>query len=139
MKNNLTTSTTVSVTNITPAQYEAITKLLQSTKGKTDAPQDTVSEEEEETFGKKPLSKKDLKNSSEEEEQEEEENEDDEDDEGLDFDTLKAAINKYGEKKPEQMRTILHSFNLKNTKELQQHSQKWEPVYRAVMAKLKKK
>lgn len=111
-------------------------------------PSKTVSPDEEEDFGKKPLKKKDLKSDDEDEEEEEdeenesesddeEEDEDEEEDDSLSFDEVSAAINKYGTKDAKGMKEIYSGFNLKNTKELKANPKKWEPVYRKVMAKLK--
>lgn len=111
-------------------EAEAPTK---KTRGKKAKPEATVSEEEEEEFGTKgALDEEEL-----EEEEESEEEESEEEESGLDWDELKAAINKYGEKKPEDMKAILLGFNMKSTKELEKHKNKWEPVYRKVMVKLK--
>jgi hypothetical protein len=104
-------------------------------------PAKTVSDDEEEDFGKKPLSKKDLSADDEEEESEEEETEESSDDEEeesdeLTFGDITDAINEYGEKHVDEMKAILLSHNIKSTKELKLHPKKWEPVYRKVMTKL---
>jgi hypothetical protein len=71
---------------------------------------------------------------------EESSEESDEDDEpAISFQDVRAALNKYGEKHPDQARAILSTFNIKSPKELSaKHNEKyWEPVYRKVMAKIK--
>lgn len=103
---------------------------------KKSKPAKTVSEDEEEEFGTKGAVDEDE---LEDEDEDAEESDDDaeEDEDALPWETVKEAINKYGNKKPDEMKAILLSFNFKSTKELQQHKVKWEPVYRKVMAKLK--
>lgn len=100
---------------------------------KKSKPAKTVSEDEEEEFGTKGAVDEDEL----EDEDAEESDDDAEDEDALPWETVKEAINKYGNKKPDEMKAILLSFNFKSTKELQQHKVKWEPVYRKVMAKLK--
>lgn len=111
-------------------------------------PAKTVSPDEDEDFGKKPLKKKDLKSDDEDESEEEDLDEEDEDesddgdpeeeeDDSLSFDEVSDVINKYGGKDAKGMKEIYSGFNLKNTKELKANPKKWEPVYRKVMAKLK--
>lgn len=147
-------SITVTIPNPTAGQLSALTDLMngveqnktasdaanQKKTSKRTTPEDTVDEEEEETFGNKKLTKKELAEKDEDEtdeETDETEEETDEDEDGLTFDQLTAAINKYGNKKPDEMKAILLGFNLKSTKELKQHKNKWAPVYTKVLAKLK--
>lgn len=114
---------------------------------KKDEPEDTVDEEEDEDFGKKTMKKKDLEEdedeleASDDAEDEEEETDEDDSEEGptVDFKTLRAAVNKYGEKAPDQMRAILAGFKIKSPKELSavKNEKHWDGVYRKVMAKLK--
>ena len=150
-----TNSITVTIPNPTTAQMNTIAGLLASmgeaaeTAPKKRAsrakPAKTVSDEEDEDFGKKAMTSKDVEdedNADDEEESEtESEEEDDEDGEeeepGVTFDEVKAAMNKYGEKFPDQMRAILLAHNLKSPKELKNHPKYWEPVYRKTMAKIK--
>lgn len=136
--------------NLTGMQVQNILNVLTETgsldipvskkAGKKSKPENTVSDEEDEDFGKKILSKKDLEEDSKDDaddSEDEEESEDDED--ALTFEEVKAALNKYGNKKPEEAKAILLGFNIKSTKELEKHKNKWEPVYRKIQAKLKKK
>lgn len=147
------TNISVTVQNPTTAQWRVLATLL--TEGGTERtdgdeheaseetpvrarrgrPAKTVSPDEDEDFGTSEISAKDLR----EEAEEEEETDEDEDSEELDWATLKAAVNEYGEKNVDGMKAILASFNLKSTKELKNSENKWEPVYRKVMAKLKRK
>lgn len=103
-------------------------------KTKTTKPAKTVSDDEDEDFGTEEMGSADL-----DEETETDEDAEDEDEATLTFDEVKAAVNKYGNKNADQMRAILHGFNLKSTKELERNKKYWEPVYRKVMAKMKKK
>lgn len=89
------------------------------------------SEEEEETT--------DSDDADEEEESEESEEESDSEDEqeeepAVSFAQVKAAIDKYGDKKPKTMKTLLSSFNLKSTAELKKNKKKWAPVLRKIKA-----
>lgn len=160
------TSITVTIPNPTAGQLAALTDILNAVEQNETStenaskvkrgrgrPAKTVSEDEDEEFGTKPLGKKDLKNdededeeteASESDEDEDESNdgneEEDDEEEGLSFDTVKAAINKYGEKKPDDMKAILASFGFKGTKQLSEAKpSKWQAVYDKVQAKLKKK
>jgi hypothetical protein len=120
----------ITIHNPTVGQLDAITKILGATQDtgsattvrtrKTTAPTPTVSDDEDEDFGKAAMSKDDI----------EEEN-------TVDWDDLKMAINTYGEVKPEAMKAILLSFNVKNTKELQTVPNKWGAVYAKVLSKIK--
>lgn len=150
----ITHSTSVTLHGITAEQFTAIQALLNGktatdTDEDTDAvdmtelkkkaakktkPAKTVSEDEDEDFGEKEMMGEDL-----DEDADEDADEDEDEEEGLTFEEVKAAINKYGNKHPDQMKAILLGFNFKSTKELKEHKAKWEPVYRKVMAKLKKK
>lgn len=127
---NETTDTTVGMTSDT-ASLAGITKARRGST-KTTNPAKTVSPDEDEDFATEALDEEDLDVTDDEDTDDETD-----EDEGLDFATVKAAINKYGEKKPNDMKTILSGFNLKSTKELQAKKTKWEPVYRKVMVKLK--
>jgi hypothetical protein len=75
----------------------------------------------------------------EESEEEESEEEEEETDENVSFNDVKAAIDKYGEKKPKAMKTLLASFNLKSTIELKKAKKKWAPVLRKINATFGKK
>lgn len=130
---------TVTIPNPTPAQLAALSAILDPRQEATNPPVTgrtrkskplpTVDEEESEDFGTKEMTEEELDETEHSEEEEEED--------GLTFDQVKAAINKYGEKNPDGMKAILLTFNVKTTKELSQHEKKWEPVYNKVMAKLK--
>jgi hypothetical protein len=109
---------------------------------------DLDDEEEDEAPAKKTKSKKSTKDTDADESEDEDEDTDsdesedesDEDDEpSVSFQDVRAALNKYGEKHPDQARAILSTFNIKSPKELAaKHNEKyWEPVYRKVMAKIK--
>jgi hypothetical protein len=110
---------------------EAPPKKKAAKKGK---PSKTVSDDEDEDFGTKGAVDEDE---LEEDDADESDDDAEEDEDALPWETVKEAINKYGNKSPDAMKAILLSFNFKSTKELQQHKVKWEPVYRKVMAKLK--
>lgn len=146
----LTYSLTIS--GLTAEQFSHVTALLKTTETpeKSDTidmtslkkvnPEKTVSEEEDADFGKKPLKAKDLEDDeAEEAEETEESNEEADEEPAITFADVRAALNKYGEKYPDQARAILLGFNIKNPKELSaQGNQKYfEPIYRKVMAKLK--
>lgn len=134
-----TTSMSVILNNVSPEQFEAINKLLAvdteetAAKAKRAKPTNTVSEEEDEDFGTSAMDEDDLTETEEDAVEEEEEPA------GVTFAELKAAINKYGEKHPDQMRAILAGFNIKSPKELAstKNEKYWQPVYEKVMAKLK--
>lgn len=146
-------SISITIPNPTAGQLAAIADIMNAVEQNTVAseaaakpkktrskPEKTVSEDEEEDFGKKEIEAEDLDDDGEDEEEEINSDGEEEDEAPpLSFDDVKAAINKYGEKKPDDMLAILHGFNIKSTKELQKHKSKWEPVYRKVMVKLKKK
>lgn len=160
-----TNTITVQLTGLTPTQYAGLYQMLhtetaatptKAKRAKKSAPEPTVDEDEDEDFGKKTLKKKDLSEDDEDEEEleasddeeaddEESDNEEsDEDAEDTDepsitFEELKAAVNKLGEKRPDEMRVILSSFNIKTPKELSsvKNEKYWEPIYRKVMVKLK--
>lgn len=148
---NQQTGMTVTIHNPTPAQLEWLTKKFSSpqdtdeettTTKKRSRPAKTVSDDEDKEFATKgsmtddDLSDDDAPEQSEDEETDEDEEEDETD--GLSFDEVKSAINKYGEKHPDEMKAILLGFNIKTTKELKMVQKKWGPVYTKVMAKLKK-
>lgn len=114
------------------------TRARRGSSKKTAAPEPTVSPDEERDFGETELSEEDLDVEVDEDTETEDESED-EDEETLDFAEVKQAINKWGKKNPKDMTAILLSFNVKTTPELQRQKSKWAPVYRKVMAKLKKK
>lgn len=144
-------------------QNETAQTAVTTKKTKRSKPLKTVSDDEDETFGTKAMSEDDLEDidtdedeapakktkskkavatdDDETDEDAETDTDSDEDDEepSVTFQEVKAAINKYGEKHPDQMRAILLAFNIKGPKELAaRHNEKyWEPVYRKVMAKLK--
>jgi len=153
MTAQLNRAVTVTIPNPTAAQMIAIAELLEAgAQNETAAeeaskpakkrgrPAKTVSDDEDEDFGKKELSEEDL-DEDEGEESDEESDEDAEDDEepSVTFAEVRGAINKYGEKHPDQMRAILLGFGLKGPKELSatKNQKHWEPIYRKVMAKLK--
>jgi hypothetical protein len=147
----------VNVNNLTPAQFAAIHKILTVTdqesedaapvkRAKKSKPAATVSDDEDEEFAKAPVRARELEEDEEVSEDDEDETEvaDDEDEDedeepSVTFAEVKAAINKYGEKHPDQMRAILLGFNIKGPKELaaKGNEKYWQPVYRKVMAKLK--
>lgn len=111
-------------------------------KKKRGRPAKTVSDEEDEDFGKKAMTEEDLEEeeSNDDGDSDTDDSDSDGDDDsegGLTFDEVREAVNKYGAKNPEGMKLILNSFNLKSSKELQKHKGKWEAVYRKTMAKLK--
>ena len=120
---------------------------MSALKEKKGRPAKTVSDDEDEDFGKKKMSKKDLEEedddveaAADDEGEEDNGNDDDTKDEpGVTFQELRAAINKYGEKKPADMRAILLSFNLKSPKELSSKGAEkyYDVIYRKVMSKLK--
>jgi len=131
----------VTLSGITSAQLAAIENLLSEEanppkKTKKAQPEPTVSEDEDEDFGKKAMTEEDL---DEDESDDEDEEEEEDDEPSVSFSDVRAALNKYGEKHPDQARAILSGFNIKNTKELaaKQNEKYWEPVYRKVMAKIK--
>lgn len=138
-----TTTLNVTLTGVTPTQFEALTKLLsgETPSKKKTTPQKTVSDDEDEDFGTKPLKAKNLEEDYESEESDEDSEEDETEDEesSITFKDVRAAVNKYGEKHPDQMRAILLGFNMKSPKELSaKHNERhWEPLYRKVMAKIK--
>lgn len=120
------------------------------------APAKTVSEDEDEDYGTEEMEEgdEDLEGDDEEEEvplkkkatskkkaavveEEDEDEEEADEDGGLDWDEVRDAMNTYGEKNKAGMKAILAGVNVKTTKELMTHKNKWEPVYRKVMAKLK--
>jgi TATA-binding protein-associated factor Taf7 len=78
-------------------------------------------------------------NDEDSEEESEGDDEADETEPSVSFQEVRAALNKYGEKHPDQARAILSTFNIKSPKELaaKQNEKYWEPVYRKVMAKIK--
>lgn len=139
MENN---SITVTLHNPSPEHRRALLALLDArlettteetiTPKKRGRPAKTVSDDEEESFGTKEIEKEELEDDEDGEEEESEEEES-----ALDWDDVKAAVNKYGAKSEEGMRSILLGFNIKTTKELQKHPKKWEAVYRKVNSKLK--
>lgn len=152
-----TNSVTFTVNNPTQDQLAVILKAMKGAKA--GAPANTVSPDEDENFGKKPLTKKQLKekeeaeekeseedseedseeSETEEEEESEEESEDEEEDSeepGLSFEEVKGTIGRLGAKHPTKAEAILKSFNLANLKELKAAPKKWEPVYKKVKAKL---
>ncbi len=90
-----------------------------------------VEEEDEKPVKRKAASKKVV------EEDEEEEEESDDDAPSIEFDEVRAAINKLGNRDASAMKTILASFNLKTAKEVERHPKKYEAIYRKVMTKLK--
>jgi hypothetical protein len=92
--------------------------------------------------GKKQSKKVDTEQTEETDDEEDEEGsegDDEADEPSVSFQDVRAALNKYGEKHPDQARAILSTFNIKSPKELSaKHNEKyWEPVYRKVMAKIK--
>jgi len=145
------TNNGVSVTfnNPSPQQLEALLKVLNGDAPRTrkSKPEPTVSEDEDDNFGKKKLSKKDLDEDADEENQEDDEeleaaetdSEEDAEEDGLDWDTVKATVNAYGNKKPKAMQALLASFGFKGTAELKASKKKWEPVYRKIKAVMKAK
>jgi hypothetical protein len=151
-----TNSATFTINNPTKEQLAVILKAMKASK--MGAPENTVSEEEDENFGKKPLTKKQLKakaaqeeeaeeeseeeseeaeeESDAEEEEESEEEAEDEEEASLSFEEVKATIGRLGAKHPTKAEAILKSFNLANLKELKAAPKKWEPVYKKVKARL---
>lgn len=107
-----------------------MTALKKKSTRKKPAP--TVDDEEDEDFGTEALEKEDLDESDEEDLDEDEEP-------SVTFKEVRAALNKYGEKYPDQARAILAGFNIKSPKELSSTSNQkyWSPVYKKVMSKLK--
>ena len=96
-----------------------------------------MSDEEEEDFGKKPLKAKDLDESEEEEDENGKEENDEEEEPELSFDEIRAAITKYGEKRPKGMQAILDQHGVKNVKALEKKEARWEAVYKSTMAAIK--
>lgn len=144
-------SVSLTLSNPTAGQLAAINDILSTVEGSTNTevtptrrtrgrPAKTVSEEESESFGTKTLTARDLEEINEEInadiEAEELDESEEEEESGVTFDQVKAVINKYGEKKPDEMRAILAGFNVKSTKQLADLPAKWEPVYNKVQAKL---
>lgn len=136
----MTPTTTVTITGVTPKQYEAITQLLAGGTTKKTKPSKTVDDEEDEDFGKKTMDADDL-----DEEEDTDTDEDGDDEEGeVDFATVRKVAKQYGESHPDQMQAILSSFNIKGLKELssEKNERYWGPVYTKVttrLAALKKK
>lgn len=149
----------IAVTGLTPEKLTALVKSLQGiqseieetsttditalkAKSKKTTPETTVSDDEDEDFGTKTLKSKDLEDDEEDlddEEVEEDDSDDEDDAPEVDFKTLRNAVNTYGEKKPDQMKAILLTFNMKSPKELSaKHNERhWDAVYLKVKAKLK--
>lgn len=136
------TSITITIPNPTAGQMLALNDIMSAThettpkkRGtKNTAPQKTVSEEEEESFGAKALDEEDL------DDRDQTDTDSDDEDEGessVTFDQVKAAIDKYGEKKPNDMTAILKACGVSSTKELKANKNRWEHVYRKTLAKLK--
>jgi hypothetical protein len=138
---------TVTLNNPTAGQLAALSDILngveqnrtsseEADKPKTRKnarPPKTVSHEEDEEFGTEgALDEEDLEVSSDDTESE------DTEDESVSWEDVTEALNTYGGKHPDEAKAILLGFNIKSTKELKAHKNKWEPVYRKVMAKLKK-
>lgn len=147
----------LTVNNITATQFVAIQKLL-------DTPETTVSPDESEEFGTKPMTADDLgevettkkrtkakpktkaaKEESEDNETEEAEDAEDfssDDEEGettaLTFSELKRVVNAYGNQFPSIMRGILTRAGVKNTKELEAKPKLWAEVYEETTDRLKK-
>lgn len=141
----MTPGLNLTFTNLSAEQHS---KLLKAWYALTNAPQKTVSPDEDEDFGTKPLRAKDLEDEEEdeapkkkkakravvddeseeddadvEEDQDEEDAEDDDsdgddDEPGISFKDVRAAVNKLGEKKPETVRSILKGFGIDTPKEL---------------------
>lgn len=137
--------TTTKKTKTVDDEGAPLARLATGKKGKKaakQAPEKTISDEEDEDFGSEELEEEDLEvaddeDTDEESEEDDEESEDEEDEASLKFDEVKKAMNRFGESNPVAMKAILASFNIKNSKELEKHPKKWEPVYRKTMAKLK--
>lgn len=146
---NQQTAMTVTIHNPTAAQLEWLAKKFtwsgetteetpvktKKTKPLKTAAEDTESEMDEDDLSSDDAPEDEL---SEEDEMQKDADDEDDDTDGLSFDEVKAALNKYGVKHPDEAKAILLGFNIKSTKELKNHQKKWEPVYRKVMAKLKK-
>lgn len=143
----MTPSMNLTLEGITPEQCAAVLKLIKDSDSKKSKPPKTVSDDEDEDFGKKPLKAKDLEDdeddvdtaTDEDSDDEEDADEDADDNPQVTFKELRAAVNKYGEKKPDQMRAILLGFNMKSPKELSAKGAEryWDAVYAKVNAKLK--
>lgn len=153
-----TNSITITIPNPTSVQMEAIAAIMgaapvggvrvgsasdsplagisRAKRGasKRAAPLKTVSPDEDEDYGTEAIDEDELDVASDEDL--DVEADEDEEESRVTFDMVKAAINKYGDKKPDAMKAILTGFNLKGTKELERTKSKWQPVYDKVMAKL---
>lgn len=114
-----------------------------------DLEEEAEDDEEDEGVGKSRTvrGKKAKSRASDQEDAADEPEEDNEDDEGdseddepsVTFQEVRAALNKYGEKHPDQAQAILLSFGIKSPKELSavKNEEHWEGIYRKVMAKIK--
>jgi hypothetical protein len=133
-------SVTFTIGNPTAQQIAAITALLNGETTTTTSPKrgrpakntqpaETVSSDESEDFGTTDMTESDFETTTTEDETTEEET--------PSFDTVKAAINKYGNAHPDKMKAILLSFGVKSTKELEASPSKWQSVLTKVQAKLK--
>jgi hypothetical protein len=132
-----TNAITFTVNNPTAEQITAITNILNggvNATARRGRPAKTVSPEESEEFGNAALSEEDVST----DETDDAETDTDGEDEGLTFKTVKNAINKYGNMNAKGMKAIYAGFKVENTKVLEGKPKLWEPVYRKVMAALKR-
>jgi ATP-binding cassette subfamily F protein 2 len=76
---------------------------------------------------------------SEEDDESDESDSEDDEESSVTFQEVRAALNKYGEKHPDQAQAILLTFGIKSPKELSavKNEKHWEGIYRKVMAKIK--
>ena|SRR5271166_4070175 len=147
---------TITLNNPTAGQLAALTDILngveqnvgateEAAKPKTrrgkKAPEKTVSDDEDEEFGiQGAVDEEDLEDSSDESDDTDTESEDEDDEEeqaACSWEDVTDVLNTYGSKHPDEAKAILLGFNIKSTKELKAHKNKWEPVYRKVKSKLK--
>lgn len=141
-----TNAITFTVNNLTVEQFTAISNILNSDLATNCAPgageslttlakvsgrrpAKTVSADESDDFGTESLTADDVA---------EENTPETNDDQGLTWDQVKGAINKYGTANAKGMKAIYASLKVENTRVLSDKPKLWEPVYRKVMAALRK-
>lgn len=140
----------LTIDNINAKQFEAITRLL-------NAPEPTVSPDEDENFGKSALTEEDLADeepttkkrrgkaakataakSFADTEDGDETEESEEAESTLEFGEVKRVINAYGNQFPELMRGILQRAGVKSTKLLEEKPELWQEVYDETLERLEK-
>lgn len=142
----------LTIDNINAKQFEAITRLL-------NAPEPTVSPDEDENFGKNALTEEDLADGESptrtkkrrgkavkaaaakdfaDTEDGDETQESEEAESTLEFGEVKRVINAYGNQFPELMRGILQRAGVKSTKLLEEKPELWQEVYDETLERLEK-